>query len=100
MRVTLLRWGNRRGNAATVLPRGASTEKGVQAHRFRRLMEATLQREPWHLRLRGPLTLYVGGLRERLIELGYAPPSVYGQCRLACDLSGWMDDGGFGLEVL
>jgi hypothetical protein len=57
-------------------------------------------REPWHVRVRGPLAAHAVGFREHVVGLGYAPPSVDALRRLRADLSGWLDARGLGLEAL
>ena len=57
-------------------------------------------REPWHVRVRGPLAEYALGFDDHVVGLGYAPASVVASRRLLSDLSGWLDEGGFGLEAL
>ncbi|MHB1534421.1 MAG: tyrosine-type recombinase/integrase [Acidimicrobiales bacterium] len=56
--------------------------------------------QPWYVRASGPLAVHVGGFRARLIELGYAQPSVTAQMGLVCDLSGWLGGRGLGVDAL
>jgi site-specific recombinase XerD len=57
-------------------------------------------REPWNVRVKGPLAAHATGFQEHVVNLGYAPPSVDALRRLLTDLSGWLDARGLGLEPL
>ena len=57
-------------------------------------------REPWHVRVRGPLAAHAVGFEEHLVGLGYAAPSVDAHRRLVADLSGWLRAAGLGLDAL
>jgi len=56
--------------------------------------------DPYWATVRGPLAVYVAGLRDQLLRLGYTPLTVAGHVRLMAHLSKWLAGQGLTVSAL